>query len=123
MVRTTEPLCRPIVTGETVVAARWEQKAVLLAASYPPRDYKLKADSQEIAAAVKALMGAVFQQGWRLLFGGHPTISPLILMIAREYGRKQAVVIYQSAFFRNHVATATTELADQQFGKLEVIEN
>jgi hypothetical protein len=68
-------------------------------------------------------MGAVFQQGWGLVFGGHPTISPLILMIAREYGRRQAVVIYQSAFFRNHIATATTELAGQQFGKLEFVEN
>jgi hypothetical protein len=105
------------------VPTRLEQRAVLLAASYPPREYKLKADSQEIAAAVKALMGAVFQQGWRLVFGGHPAISPLVLMIAREYGRKQAVVIYQSAFFRNHIPAATAELAHEQFGGLEFVDS
>jgi len=87
-------------------------RAILLAASYPPREYKSKADSHEIAAAVKALVGAVFQQGWTLVFGGHPAVSPLILMIAREYGQKNRVVIYQSRYFFHHISPATRALTD-----------
>jgi hypothetical protein len=99
------------------------EHAVLLAASYPAREYSAKADSQEIAAAVKALIGAVFQHGWSVVFGGHPTISPLILMMAREYGRRNSITIYQSEYFRNHVGQATLALVGEGYGRLEVIPN
>jgi hypothetical protein len=100
-----------------------KDRAVLLAASYPPREYKSRADSHEIAAAVKALAGAIFQAGWTLVFGGHPTISPLILMIAREYDRKDRVVIYQSAYFENHIGPATRSLTSEHYGHIEFVEN
>jgi hypothetical protein len=98
-------------------------RAILLAASYPPREYKSKADSHEIAAAVKALAGAIFHQGWTLVFGGHPAVSPLILMIAREYGQKNRVVIYQSLYFFHHIGPATRALTEEGFGKIEFVAN
>ena len=105
------------------MASAQEKNAVLLAASYPPREYRTKADSHEIAAAVKALAGAVFQRGWTLVFGGHPTISPLVLMIAREHGRKGRVVVYQSAYFRNHIGPATRALISEGYSVVEEIPN
>jgi hypothetical protein len=95
-----------------------QTRAVALAASYPPREYRFKSDSHEIAAAVKALAGAIFQAGWVLLFGGHPTISPLVLMIAREYGQKNRVKIYQSTYFENHMGPATLSLVREGFGEI-----
>jgi len=100
-----------------------EGRAIVLAASYPPRDYASKADSHEIAAAVKALAGAVFQQGWHLIFGGHPAVSPLILMIAREYGEKNRVVIYQSEYFTHHMSPATRALTQEGFGQIAWVPN
>jgi hypothetical protein len=98
-------------------------RSIILAASYPPRDYKSKADSHEIALAVKALAGAVFQQGWTLVFGGHPAVSPLILMIAREYGQKDRVVIYQSMYFFNHINPSTKALTGEKFGEITFVPN
>jgi|ERR1039457_1037324 hypothetical protein len=100
-----------------------ETEAVVLAASYPPREYAFKADSHEIAAAVKALVGAVFQQRWHIVFGGHPAISPLILMIAREYGYKDRVTIYQSRYFLHHISPAASSLTNEHFGELEFVPN
>ena len=106
-----------------MIPERVNEWAVVLAASYPPREYKSKADSHEIAAAVKAFIGAVFHKGWRILFGGHPTISPLVLMIAREYGRRGSVTIFQSAYFKNHPGAATQSLAAEHFGRIVLIPN
>jgi hypothetical protein len=105
------------------VSSSRERKHLLLAASYPAREYEVRSDSQEIAAAVKAVIAAAFYRGWHIVFGGHPTISPLILMIAREYGREESVTIYQSAYFRNHLATSTVHLAEQRFGHIELVES
>ncbi|MGA2769943.1 MAG: hypothetical protein ABSG26_03910 [Bryobacteraceae bacterium] len=97
------------------------RRAIILAASYPPREYKSKADSHEIAAAVKALAGATFQRDWTLVFGGHPAVSPLILMVAREYGTKDRVVIYQSDYFEDHISPATRALTEEQFGEIRFV--
>jgi len=98
-------------------------KSILLAASYPGRAYKAKADSHEIASAVKALAGAAFQQGWGLVFGGHPSVAPLILMIAREYGYKERIMIYQSKYFVHHISPATQALTKEGFGKVAFVPN
>jgi hypothetical protein len=95
--------------------------SVILVASYPPREYKDKSDSHEIAAAVKALAGAIFQRKWDLVFGAHPAISPLVLMIAREYGVKHRVIIYQSTYFEHHVSPAVRTLTDEGYGLLEPV--
>jgi hypothetical protein len=105
------------------MASPEERRALLLSASYPPREYMERSDTHEIAAAVKALAGAVFQKGWTLVFGGHPTISPLVLMIAREYDCKDRVVIYQSAYFKHHISPAVQSLAFEHYGHVELVRN
>ncbi|WP_395641439.1 hypothetical protein [Rudaea sp.] len=65
----------------------------------------------EIEQAVISLARAVFARGGRLVFGGHPTISPLVAMVAGEYRKPRraesdlerappSVVIYQSEAYR-----------------------
>ena len=75
------------------------QATVFLSASFPSgeRGEKFKPyDPSGIADAVSALARSVFASNGRLLFGGHPTITPLILMIASEKQMRNSVDIYQS---------------------------
>lgn len=73
--------------------------------------------------AVKDLARAVFSEGGRLVFGGHPAISPLVAMVAGEYrqpaqiertGRKEPtytpIIIYQSLVFKDRMPEATREM-------------
>jgi len=81
-------------------------EAVFLSASIPvpqrdPR-YHSTADIAAIREAVVALATVVLPNG-PLLFGGHPAISPLILLIAQQFSTADRVIIYQSDFFRNVV--------------------
>lgn len=100
---------------------------VFLSASFPserrsPTFFK-SADPDEIAQAVVAAARAILSSKGRLVFGGHPTISPLVLMVAEEYLPSEiaaredlklrgeaAVVVYQSQFFGTVVPEATMNL-------------
>ena len=80
--------------------------AVFLSASAPdprrhPR-YYTTSDVSAIREAIVALATVVLPTG-RLLFGGHPAVSPLILLIAQQIGAVDRVRIYQSEFFRSVV--------------------
>lgn len=97
-------------------------RSVLLAASFPPRNYREHADTHEIAAAVKALLGALFHRGWGLVFGGHPSISTLVLSMAEEYGKADGIVIYQSGYFRNHISPGTRALVERGYGRLRLVD-
>jgi hypothetical protein len=82
--------------------------AVFMSASVPdprrhPR-YHTTADIAAIREAVVALATVVLPKG-PLLFGGHPAISPLILLIAHKLSATGRVAIYQSEFFRSVVPT------------------
>ena len=61
---------------------------VFLSASFPSfkRDGQFSgtADTAEISNAVVSLAKAVFQADGGLVFGGHPTITPLLLSVARD---------------------------------------
>jgi hypothetical protein len=91
---------------------------VFLSASYPPRDYKASSDSHEIARAIKMLLSVVFEEKGLLTFGGHPSISPLVLMMAREYGERNRVRIYQSALYADRISPATHELRQEGYGEI-----
>ena len=91
---------------------------VFLSASYPARKYKDLADSQEIASAVKALVKTVFHAHGKIVFGGHPSISPLVLMMAREFGQCGRIEIYQSEVFDETISKATTRLQAEEYGKI-----
>lgn len=108
--------------GRAVEAIDLERRFVLLSASFPSG---LRAEGfpparqAEIADAVVAIARAVFAGNGRLVFGGHPTITPLVLMVASEaeYGRAtetpedgHLVVVYQSRLFAPLVTDETLSL-------------
>jgi hypothetical protein len=79
---------------------------LFLSASVPHRSEWL-ADARpiEIEEAIISLARAVFARGGRLLFGGHPSISPLVAAVAGEYfavdpsRQVRPVITFQSKFF------------------------
>lgn len=76
----------------------------------------------EITDAVVAAAQAVFGASGKLVFGGHPTISPLILSVADDFSgvvpEKPFVKIYQSALFETQIAPQTRELAETGMGEI-----
>jgi len=111
-----QPSTTPILKGS----------AVFLSASFPsPKSptYYQSADPDEITQAIVALAKAVLAVEAGLVFGGHPTVSPLVMMVAEEYlpssleERRQMVregtspvIIYQSRAFRGSISPATRRM-------------
>jgi len=64
--------------------------------------------------AVISCARAVLSEGGRLVFGGHPAVSPLVAMVAGEYVRWDAaeplIDIYQAEPFRGHLPDETLRL-------------
>jgi SLOG cluster3 family len=96
-------------------------RRVFLSASFPSgergeafRPYDVGAT----AAAVTALAHAVLLAEGRLVFGAHPTISPLVLLVAGELDRHEVVEIHQSEYFEGQVPEETLALVDRGFGTL-----
>ncbi len=77
---------------------------VFLSASIPSPDrdpvYMRSANLMAIREAVSALTLVVVPTT-RLVFGGHPAISPLVHLAAERLGVPDHVFIYQSSFFQN----------------------
>ena len=98
---------------------------VFLSASYPSEDrnprYCKGTDVRTISNAVVELVRAVFEVNGSLVFGGHPTISPLVLQIAESMeiplgqGDAPRLRIYQSAVFRGRAPQAS-----ERIGKLDI---
>jgi hypothetical protein len=78
----------------------------LLSASIPdPRrepQYYETADLTAIREAVTAVSSVVLKRG-ELVFGGHPAISPLVLLVANALGATERVQIFQSDYFRKEI--------------------
>ncbi len=94
---------------------------VFLSASFPAgsrgeryRPY----DPAEIADAVTALVRALFIAGGSVVFGGHPTITPLVLYVATEHGVRDRVAVYQSSWFKDDVPSETIRLQSLGFGRI-----
>lgn len=66
--------------------------------SYVEPSYLETCDRMAIREAVRALCMVVLPEA-KLVFGGHPYISPLVLQIAEGVGRKANVMIFQSRYF------------------------
>ncbi|WP_142025115.1 hypothetical protein [Blastococcus colisei] len=71
-----------------------------------------------MADAVTALVAAVFAANGRIVFGGHPTITPLVLRMAADHAAQQAVSVYQSEEFRDLITEPTRELERLGFGTI-----
>ena len=94
---------------------------VFLSASFPSgeRGEKVKPfDASAIADAVTAVVRAVLANKGKLLIGGHPTITPLVLMIGTEIRAQDAVDVFQSEWFRSQIPEETIRLAASAVGKI-----
>ncbi len=87
---------------------------IFLSGSVPWREGWTKdAKPVEIEEAIVSIARAVFARKGRLLFGGHPSVSPLIASIAGEYfpedpGRVvRPVVTFQSEFYKGKLPDET----------------
>lgn len=92
---------------------------VFLSASFPSgeRGEAVRPfDASAIADAATALVRAVLAADGRLLLGGHPTITPLVLMIAMEHRTRDAVHVFQSRWFEEQITPETRRLADSNLG-------
>ena len=92
---------------------------VFLSASFPSGERARRFppfDPGEIADAVTAVVRAVLKGDGKLLFGGHPTITPLVLMIASELNRKAVVDVFQSHWFEDQITPEVHALAEAGYG-------
>jgi hypothetical protein len=103
---------------------------ILLSASVPSdkRDAKftkIKNAQIQIEEAVIGLSRNIFQAGGKMIFGGHPSISPLVAMVATEYsinkeienvkrneGKEKPINIFQSRAYEAVIPKETTSLFD-----------
>lgn len=90
---------------------------VFLSASVPlpTRDERFyeTADVIAIRDAVKALATTVLPNG-RLVFGGHPAITPLLSLVIREMFPEKAgsVILYQSKYFEGKFPKENNDFID-----------
>jgi SLOG cluster3 family len=110
-------------------------RAVFLSASFPSRERSARffesADPNEITQALVAACRAILSANGRIVFGGHPSVTPLVMMVAEEYlperldARKRLrrenqsrVIAYQSEAFRPYLTQATQQLEEWGLGEL-----
>ena len=80
-------------------------RSIFLSASVPLPSrnaaYFATADVIAIRDAVRALITVIMEQGARLVFGGHPAITPMIRLQIQQSGQPvgNTVIMYQSRFF------------------------
>jgi len=78
-----------------------------------------------IEQAVVALARAIFAEGGRIVFGAHPSISPLVASVAAEYfppnteATMRPVIIYQSEAFKEVLPNDTWDL--HRYGYADLI--
>ena len=96
-------------------------KHVFLSASFPSGERGQKFEPYSagaIADAVSAVVRAVLRNEGKLLFGGHPTITPLVLLIGCELGVKDAVDVFQSEWFKESITEETRRLMETGVGEI-----
>jgi hypothetical protein len=96
---------------------------IFLSAGFPSGDRAtqyVEARPDDVADAVVAIARGVLTGRGRLVFGGHPTISPLVLMVAAEYSTRDPsrVTIYQSRLFASRVTDETLRLEREGYGTI-----
>jgi hypothetical protein len=108
---------------------------VFLSASFPSRERSAQffdsADPNEITQALVAACRAVLSTGGRIVFGGHPSVTPLVMMVAEEYlpqdldlrmrlrrENQSRVIVYQSEAFRPYLTLPTRQLEEWGLGEI-----
>ena len=96
---------------------------VFLSAGFPSGDRGEAVrpfDASAIADAVTAVVRSVLSVDGKLLFGGHTTITPLVLMIAMEHHARDSVDVFQSRWFDDKITPETRRLADSGLGTIHL---
>ena len=96
-------------------------KRVLLSASFPSGDRGQSVAPYrpgDIGRAASAVAEAVLRAGARLVFGGHPTISPLVLQIAGRLRAGNQVEIWQSDWYLDAVTPEVLRLVEHEHASL-----
>ena len=96
---------------------------IFLSASFPSGDRSTQdgeARPGDVADAVVAIVRGVLTGHGRLVLGGHPTISPLVLKVAAESSTRDPsrVMIYQSRMFASLVTDETLRLEREGYGTI-----
>lgn len=121
-------LSQPDPGGERPLATR----RVFLSASIPDRRrWEGEFDPLEITDAVIACVAAIWTAGGKILCGGHPAITPLLLRAARDFetvaergwnrDTEPLVTIYQSELYGNLIPGETLRLQAEGLGRLEFV--
>lgn len=93
-------------------------RSVFLSASVPfgERAHPGGFDADEIVDCAVALLRAIFDAGARLVFGGHPSINPLVLQVASEVRSSSSqtplVDLYLSGYFADRFPPEVVRLAE-----------
>lgn len=102
---------------------RLDGRYVFISASFPeaPPEYSEGPDSRDLLDAVASLARAILGADGRIVFGGHPSISPIVLDVASETvaddrDDEPLVVVYQSRYFSEHPELELPE-ATRRFGR------
>lgn len=78
---------------------------------------------ERVRAAVSALTRVAMQHGLRLVFGAHPTISPMVLQAAMSMDAlDESVLVFQSDAYRTLIPSQTLSLANWSKGRLVLTE-
>ncbi len=72
----------------------------------------------DIAAAASSAIEAVLRTGCVLAFGGHPTVSPIVLHVAGLLGAGQQVEIWQSDWFRDSITDEVHRLVEHERARM-----
>ena len=100
-----EPEPRVIDDGEVLPSAL----SVFLSASVPDEIARTPA-AQRVYDLLTAVVRALFAVGAELVFGGHPTVTPLIHRLAREHqGAPPRIALYQLERFRAQAPPQATD--------------
>ena len=90
--------------------------AVVLCASFPAENERGDAVAPyyptEIASAAASVAEAALRSGAELVFGAHPTISPIVLQIAHLLKAGPQVQIFQFSFFEDQTTEEIHRLVD-----------
>ena len=117
-----------------------KNKTIFLSASFPSldrsREFFENSDPDEITQALVSACRAIFSMNGRIVFGGHPSVTPLVMLIAEEYlpkeleSRRQRayregplVIAYQSEAFGNVLPESMRNLTEWALGELRWVKS
>lgn len=100
-------------------------KGIFLSSSLPSGsrgEEVIPYDAPAIIDAVAAISRVVLRRGGRLVSGGHPTITPVMLTVGEQVGVRRAVDVFQSRWFEEHIPEETEELVKSGVGSSHFVD-